>query len=75
MYYLGNGVRQDYQKARQWYEKAAVQGNSSAQFCLGLMYETGKGVRQDPATAKEWYGKACDNGNQNGCDAYARLNR
>lgn len=75
MYYNGQGVQQDYQKARQWYEKAAAQGESSAQFCLGLLYENGHGVRQDLATAKEWYGKACDNGNQGGCDAYARLNR
>lgn len=75
MYALGEGVRQDYQKAKELYEKAAIQGNAGAQCNLGLLYEYGKGVRQDLATAKEWYGRACDNGNQNGCDAYARLNR
>ena len=75
IYALGRGVRQDYQKARQWYEKAAAQGNADAQFFLGIIYENGYGVRKDLATAKEWYGRACDNGSQDGCDAYAQLNR
>ena len=71
MYSLGQGVRQDYAKAKEWYEKAALQGNEEAQFSLGVLYEEGAGVRQNKATAKEWFGKACDNGNQKGCDAYA----
>ena len=75
MYYDGEGVQQDYQKAKQWYEKAAEKKDANAQYILGFMYEKGHGVRQDLATAKEWYGKACDNGKQDGCDAYARLNR
>lgn len=54
---------------------AAEQGDPAAQFSLGVMYANGQGVRQNLATAKEWYGRACDNGNQDGCDAYARLNR
>ena len=67
-------MRQDYHKAREWYEKAAAQGDDLAQTYLGLMYEQGLGVRKNLATAKEWFGKACDNGNQTGCDYYARLN-
>ena len=31
-------------QARQWYRKAAVQGNPKAQVTLGLMYEKGEGV-------------------------------
>jgi TPR repeat protein len=38
MYYLGQGVKVDYNKAAQWYEKAAEQGNADAQFYLGGMY-------------------------------------
>ena len=74
-YNNGEGVRQDYSKAVQWYEKAANQGYASAQSNLGVMYYNGKGVRQNTATAKEWFGKACDNGNQNGCDGYRILNQ
>ena len=73
-YYKGEGVRQDYAKAVEWFEKAANQGSAEAQFVLGLMYYNGNGLRQNTATAKEYYGKACDNGNQNGCDGYRTLN-
>ena len=31
MYYEGDGVSQDYKKAAEWYNKAAIQGNSYAQ--------------------------------------------
>ena len=75
MYTKGSGVRQDYAKAAQWYEKAANQGFAFAQSNLGTMYYEGKGVRQNMATAKEWFGKACDNGFQDGCDNYRILNQ
>ena len=75
MYDKGEGVRQDYLKARQWYEKAANQGYAQAQFNLGVIYYHGKGVRQNIATAKELFGKACDNGFQEGCDNYRKLNQ
>ena len=75
MYTQGEGVRQDYTKARQWYEKAANQGKASAQYNLGVMYYEGEGVRQNIATAKEFFGKACDNGFQEGCDNYRKLNQ
>lgn len=77
MYYNGEGVRQDYTKAAEWYRKAAAHGNSGvayAQYNLGVMYYNGEGVRQDDAQAKEWVGKACDSGLQIGCDKYKLLN-
>ena len=75
MYTKGSGVRQDYAKAAQWFEKSANQGDALAQYNLGLMYENGAGVRQNIATAKEWFGKSCDNGDQDGCDSYRILNQ
>jgi len=30
-------VKQDYSKAREWLEKAAKQGDATAQYCLGVM--------------------------------------
>lgn len=74
MYEHGQGVKQDYKKAFEWYEKAAIQGVPQAQVILGAMYESGICVRQDKHIAKEWYGKACDNGYQDGCDNYRKLN-
>ncbi|WP_455512162.1 tetratricopeptide repeat protein [Neisseria lactamica] len=73
MYENGQGVRQDYVQAVQWYRKASEQGDAQAQFNLGVMYAEGRGVRQDLALAQEWYGKACQNGDQKACDNYQRL--
>ena len=63
MYYYGRGVEQDYNKAIEWYEKAAVNGNAAAQVSLGYMYDKGLGVAQDYDKAIEWYAKAAANGN------------
>nr|WP_181718078.1 tetratricopeptide repeat protein [Psychrobacter sp.]QJS05725.1 sel1 repeat protein [Psychrobacter sp.] len=73
-YSKGNGVRQDYSKALEWFKKSANQNDASAQAVIGAMYDEGQGVRQNKTTAKEWYGKSCDNGYQSGCDYYKRLN-
>ena len=74
MYAEGQGVRQDYTQARQWFEKAASQDDAAAQFNLGVMYAKGQSVRQDIKRAQEYFGQACDNGEQQGCDAYRKLN-
>jgi hypothetical protein len=58
LYQSGFGVAQDYAKAREWFEKAAEEGNATAMINLGLLYENGHGVAQDYATAREWYEKA-----------------
>ena len=44
MYYGGEGVRQDYQKALELYQLAANQGDVDAQYNLGYMYDNGKGT-------------------------------
>ena len=66
----GQGVAQDYAKAREWYEKAAAKGDAIAMFNLGLLYENGQGVAQDYAKAREWYEKSIANG---GLDALINL--
>lgn len=40
--------------------QAAQQGNSAAQYILGLMYHQGKGVEQNTTTATHWYTKAAE---------------
>jgi uncharacterized protein len=62
-YYYGQGVPQDYAKAREWYEKAAAKDDADAMFKLGLLYQNGQGVPQDYAKAREWYEKAAAKNN------------
>ena len=75
-YALGDGVRQDYDIAIKWFEKAAAQGDAEAQFNIGVLYANG-GVdfEQNDTLAKEWLKRACDNGYQDGCDAYNSLTK
>ena len=37
LYYIGNGVPQDYAEAAGWFRKAAVQGNKDAKEALAWM--------------------------------------
>jgi TPR repeat protein len=62
LYANGQGVTQDYVRAREWYEKAADNGNATAMLNLGQLYEEGWGVAQDYGKAGEWYEKAADKG-------------
>jgi len=43
MYDNGQGVKQDYAKAIEYYQKAADQGYAAAQYNLGVMYDDTKG--------------------------------
>jgi tetratricopeptide (TPR) repeat protein len=61
LYAAGNGVPQDYGKAREWFEKAAARGDSAAMVNLGLLHANGHGVVQDYSRAREWYRRARKN--------------
>ena len=63
LYYFGRGVAQNYQKAKEWFEKSAAQGNADAQLYLGAMYYSGEGVAQNYQKAKEWFEKSAAQGN------------
>src|SRR5262245_44682519 len=58
----GRAVTQDYAKAREWYEKAAVYGHPHAMLLLGGLYLQGYGVAKDYGKAREWYEKAAAKG-------------
>ena len=62
LYANGQGVAQDYAKAREWYQKAVDKGSADAMYKLGNLYDDGQGVAQDYAKAREWYQKAADKG-------------
>ncbi len=72
MYDDGKGVKQDYFKAVEYYQKACGLDNGGGCVNLGVMYDGGKGVRQSDTKALEYYGKACDLKNQLGCENYAK---
>lgn len=58
LYYLGKNVDKDYFKAKEYFEKAAKEGNEHAESYLGLFYEKGYGGEKDINKALYWYKKA-----------------
>lgn len=74
LYQNGEGVRQDYAKAFEYYKKSCELESPAGCNNLGVAYDFGQGVRQDFLLAKQYYGKACDLGSQKACDNYKKLN-
>lgn len=64
LYETGQGVKQNYTKAADWYGKAAQQGNPEAQTQLGNMYRMGKGVPQNYVLAYMWLDLASQQGSR-----------
>ena len=62
IYFLGEGLPQDYNEAVKWFRKAAKQGDAEAQRVLGVMYINGHGVLQDYEEAVRWYREAAEQG-------------
>jgi uncharacterized protein len=58
LYANGQGVAQDYTKARELFQKAADKGDAMGMTDLGLLYENGQGVAQDDGKARELYENA-----------------
>lgn len=54
-YQHGFGTPQDYEKAVEWYTRAAHGGSGTAQFNLGGMYYEGTGVEKNLDLAVRWY--------------------
>jgi hypothetical protein len=52
----------DFDGAASHFHEAAVNGDTVAQFYLGLLCENGKGVDQDCMQAMKWYRKAAEKG-------------
>ncbi len=63
MYVNGQGVKQNYNKAAELFQKAADQGRSLAQYNLGFMYYSGKGIKKDKIKAYQLWMKAAKQGN------------
>jgi TPR repeat protein len=65
LYLKGEGTDKNFELAFYWFQKAANNGETSAQYNLGLCYEFGFGVRKNKAKAFEFYKKSSINGNIN----------
>ena len=65
MYKNGQTVKQNFKKAKRWFEQAAAQGYKKAMHNLAMIYANGaKGVQRDYKKALEWYEKAALHGYQ-----------
>ena len=58
IYQQGLGTPPRYDRAAEWYQKAAEQGNVRAQMSLGYLYEKGLGVPKNSDQAHSWYRRA-----------------
>ena len=57
-------MEQSYEKAVEWYTKAAMQDDAWAQYFLGLCYEKGHGVEQSYEKALRYFIKSALQGNE-----------
>lgn len=65
MYYKGEGVSENKEKAVEWLKKSAEQGHGRAQNKLAYMYYNGEVVPENKEKAVEWYTKSAEQGNSN----------
>lgn len=49
------GISKSEENATRWFEKAALQGNGTGQYELGISYEAGRGIPVDNIRALAWY--------------------
>ncbi len=56
------GVKQDYKRARVWFEQAAANGVANAAYNLGVLNHQGLGAKADMSQAIKWYTRAASLG-------------
>jgi predicted helicase len=62
MYFNGQGVSQDKNKAFKYFSTAAEQGHNEAQLCLGMMSFNGEGTSKNNILAYKWFSIVSANG-------------
>ena len=65
MYYVGQGVPQNYAEAVKWYRLAAGQGVENAYKLLATIYSDGLGVPQNYSEAAMWHSLSAEQGDTN----------
>ncbi|GAA8862685.1 hypothetical protein HpRN3_06010 [Helicobacter pylori] len=59
--------KQDFSKARKYFERACGLNNGGGCSNLGVLYQNGQGVEKDLTKAAQFCSKACDLNNNKGC--------
>ncbi len=73
IFYVGQGVKQDYKEAAKLFRKACDNGNAKGCYDLGCMQDDGQGVKKNHEEAARLFGKACDGGHAEGCKNYEMI--
>lgn len=60
MYMRGEGVQQDFERARVWYERGIAHGDAQSQYGLGLMLLHGYGVAKNTGKATDLFKASAD---------------
>jgi TPR repeat protein len=66
-------VPQSYERAADWYRKAAEQGEADVQYALGLAYKCGIGASEDNVLAHMLFSLAAKAGHAEASDELAEL--
>ena len=62
--FMGLGVPQNAEQAKEWWIKAANKGSSKAQASLGVLFALGNGIEKDFIESYKWFTLAAKNGNE-----------
>jgi len=74
LYYYGEEIAQDYDKAQQYFEKLCTNEDGYGCYSIGYMHESGDGnLSRDKKKALSYYEKACRIGHEDGCEAIKDL--
>lgn len=55
LYYMGLGVKRNYDSAAYWYKRAAINNNKPALINMGVLHFQGRGVKSDLLKAYAWF--------------------
>ncbi|WP_390485139.1 tetratricopeptide repeat protein [Helicobacter pylori] len=61
--------KQDFSKAKEYFEKACDLNSGGGCCNLGVLYYNGDGVKRDSKKADQYFSKACKLGDQETCEA------
>lgn len=60
MYMRGEGVQQDFDRAKFWFDRGTSAGDAQSQYCLGLLWLNGYGVPRNVGKATDYFKAAAD---------------
>lgn len=60
MFLRGEGMEQNFQKARVWFKRGIANGDALCQYSMGLMHLYGLGMEKNPVRAAEHFAPAAD---------------